>query len=178
MKEFSQPSVQKSEVDINRAIEGAVTISCSQYRDIAEIELALDPDVSKLKCVSSQINQAVLNMLSNAVEAVEHHCQPGQGRIRIETKMRANSVELRIEDNGGGIPNEIRHRIFDPFFTTKEVGKGTGQGLSFVYDVIVNKHDGAIHAQSLPNGGTTFVVSLPLLDSCSSSRRKHANSIH
>jgi signal transduction histidine kinase len=71
-------------------------------------------------------------------------------------------VELRISDTGAGIPEAIRGRIFDPFFTTKKVGKGTGQGLAIVHDVITDKHQGTISFESEVGAGTTFIIRLPI----------------
>ncbi len=176
MKEFSQPaSESKSSVDLNRAIENALAVSLNQYREVATVETALDTTLAPVFCLSAQINQCLLNILTNAFEAMAEHCEPGTGRLRVTTRRDGESIELRFDDNGPGIPANIIQRIFDPFFTTKEVGKGTGQGLAFVYDVIVDKHDGTVHAQSSPGGGTTVVVSLPIAISPAPSGRTHAN---
>ena len=71
-------------------------------------------------------------------------------------------MEIRISDNGKGIPKEIQSKIFDPFFTTKEVGKGTGQGLAISHKVIVEKHGGSLHFDTEEGKGTTFIIRLPL----------------
>jgi signal transduction histidine kinase len=71
-------------------------------------------------------------------------------------------VELRISDNGCGIPEELRERVFEPFFTTKEVGQGTGQGLAMAHKTIVGKHHGELRLESTPGKGTTFIIRLPL----------------
>lgn len=179
MKEFSQPSSEsKTSVDINHAIENALAVTIGQYREIASVETSLDPSLSPVVCLSGQINQCLLNILANAFEAIAEHCEPGTGKFHITTRRDGDNVEIRFADNGPGISSEIIERIFEPFFTTKEVGKGTGQGLAFVYDVIVDKHDGAIHAQSQPGGGTTFVISLPIASTSGANRRAHASSIH
>jgi signal transduction histidine kinase len=111
------------------------------------------------------MNQMLLNVFGNAVEAIAEDPSIERGEIAITTRLTSDGVEMRVEDNGPGIPTEIRDRIFDPFFTTKEVGKGSGQGLTFVYDVIVDKHGGAIQVQSTPETGTTFIIQLPLANS-------------
>ena len=163
MKEFSQPSTDsQTAVDINGAIENMLVVSTKVYSDIAEIETSLDSHIPPLPCMKAKLNQVFLNLLSNAAEAIAEHRQPGEGRIQIATEMRTDEVEIRFSDNGPGIPEEIQSRIFDPFFTTKEVGKGMGQGLAFVYDVIVNKHSGGLRLTSSPEEGTTFFVTLPL----------------
>ena len=71
-------------------------------------------------------------------------------------------VELRIQDSGAGIPDEAKNRIFEPFFTTKPVGKGTGQGLAIVHNVVIDKHSGQLHVESAVNKGTTFIICLPV----------------
>lgn len=178
MKEFSQPaSKNASSFDLNRAVENALAVSASQYRDVATVETALDPNGQSLIGLGGQLNQVLLNVISNACEAVSEHCEPGAGKIQISTCFSDDSVELRIQDNGPGIPPEIIDRIFEPFFTTKAVGTGTGQGLAFVYDVIVNKHEGTILAQSLPGQGTTLMITLPITTISELKRRQHANSL-
>ena len=74
----------------------------------------------------------------------------------------AQGVEIRIADNGVGIDEQVQKKIFDPFFTTKRVGKGTGQGLTVCYQVVVNRHGGTILCQSVLGAGTTFILRLPL----------------
>ena len=179
MKEFSQPaSENKSSVDINHAIENTLAVSKNLYRDIATVETSLDTSLKPLACLAGQMNQCLLNILTNAFEALAEHGEPNQGRVRIKTQLVNEHVEIRIDDNGPGIAPDVLERIFDPFFTTKEVGKGTGQGLAFVYDVIVNKHEGTIHAQSVPGHGTTFILTLPVVNSPKPNGQAHANSTH
>jgi signal transduction histidine kinase len=84
------------------------------------------------------------------------------GQISVSTRALADRIEIRIGDNGTGIPPEIQDRIFDPFFTTKEVGHGTGQGLAIAYNIVVNKHAGSITFDTEPGQGTTFIITLPL----------------
>lgn len=77
------------------------------------------------------------------------------------TRLVPDAVEIRIEDTGSGIPEELRSRVFEPFFTTKPVGKGTGQGLALVHSLIVKGHSGKIWIESPPGKGATFVIQLP-----------------
>lgn len=161
MKEFSQPaSESKTSVDLNRAIENVLSVAINQYRDVAKVELTLDRNVQPILCLAGQMNQTLLNLLSNSIEAIAEGCPSGEGLIRFSTRLDGDHVLIRIEDNGPGIPADIRQRIFDPFFTTKEVGKGAGQGLAFVYDVIVAKHEGAIDVECPDEGGTIFEIRL------------------
>ena len=163
MKEFSQPMTEaKTHVDLNRVIENALTVSSHLFKNVARIETQLDHDLPPFPAVEGKLQQALLNVLSNAADAIAETRQPEDGCIRIATVQGDETVELRIEDNGPGIPQEHQERVFDPFFTTKEVGKGIGQGLSFVYDVVVNKHCGEVSFTSTPLGGTTFLITLPV----------------
>ena len=87
-----------------------------------------------------------------------------RGIIRISTVKEGDCAVIRVEDNGTGIPEKIREKVFDPFFTTKEVGKGTGQGLSIAFAIIVTKHGGTFRFETETGRGTTFIISLPLSD--------------
>jgi PAS domain S-box-containing protein len=175
MKEFSKPALNsKSAIDLNHAVENALAVSVGQHRGIASIDTSLDANAVPLMGLESQLNQVLVDLIANACEAIADHCEPNTGTIRISTQYRDGTVELRVQDNGPGIPPEIMNRIFDPFFTTKDVGKGTGQGLAFVYDVIVNKHDGSIHAHSSPGDGTTLVITLPTTSLSTENKPEHA----
>ena len=88
-----------------------------------------------------------------------------KGIITVTTTQDEDWVEVKVQDTGAGIPQEIRRRIFEPFFTTKAAGKGTGQGLALAYSVVVKKHNGHIWFESEVGKGTTFVVRLPLSSS-------------
>ncbi|QDT12180.1 two-component system sensor histidine kinase NtrB [Planctomycetes bacterium K23_9] len=178
MKEFSQPpSEGKSQLDINQAIENALTIAASQFRDVATVKTDLQQGLPGIVCLGAQINQVLLNILANASEALAEQCGDTKGEILVTTRMIDNDLEIRVEDNGPGIPEHIRDRIFEPFFTTKEVGKGTGQGLAFVYDIVVNRHDGSIQAVASPSGGTTFVIHIPVPKVMDTEKREYENSI-
>ena len=97
-----------------------------------------------------------MNLLSNAFHAVQ-----GNGDVWIRTRYNDGNVEVEIEDSGVGIPREHLNRIFEPFFTTKPVGQGTGLGLSISYGII-EQHQGRINVTSVPQKGSSFVVSLPV----------------
>jgi signal transduction histidine kinase len=112
--------------------------------------------------VQGEFNQVILNIVINAAHAIEAAASDGRkGLIRIHTAVVEGCAEIRLEDNGQGIPPEIRHRVFDPFFTTKEIGKGTGQGLAISHAVI-ERHGGKIEFESVVGRGTTFIIRLPL----------------
>ena len=108
-------------------------------------------------CQITRLNQVFLNLINNAVQAIE-----GKGEIHIRTiRLEDNQIEVRIRDTGTGIDENTRQRIFEPFFTTKQVGEGTGLGLSISYGII-KQHQGAIEVESQPGAGTSFRVILPV----------------
>ncbi|HWQ09540.1 MAG TPA: ATP-binding protein, partial [Holophaga sp.] len=163
MKDFSHPGGDaKCRTDLNRAIESTVTVCRNEWKYVADMVLDLSPDLPLVPCYPGEFNQAILNLVINAVHAIE--AAPGQdkGLIRIATCQAGEEVEILVQDSGCGIPEAIRDRVFDPFFTTKPVGKGSGQGLSIVHAVIVDKHKGSIRLESEVGRGTSFRLSLPL----------------
>jgi signal transduction histidine kinase len=114
-----------------------------------------------------ELNQVILNMIVNAAHAIDdartRRGDSALGLIHISTTLLSDqSIELRISDNGQGIPEEIRSRIFDPFFTTKEVGKGTGQGLAICRSVVTKNHGGSVSFETEVGKGTTFIIQLPI----------------
>ncbi|CAM2065462.1 PAS domain-containing protein [Sulfidibacter corallicola] len=165
MKEFSHPDrAQKVQSDLNQAIRSTITISRNEWKYVARVEERLDEEIGLVPCHISQVNQAVLNLIVNAAQAIAERVKRGEfanGVIRIATSRKKNGILIQVSDNGGGIPQDIRHRIFDPFFTTKEIGAGTGQGLAITHDIIVNKHQGRIDVSTRLDEGTTFTLFLP-----------------
>lgn len=128
-------------------------------------------DLPPVECYPGPLNQVFMNLLVNAIDALEQktagwseaEIEANPSRIEITTQFIAseNVVEISIADNGPGIPESVQARIFDPFFTTKPVGKGTGLGLSISYQVITERHQGKIFCRSQPNQGTQFIIHLP-----------------
>jgi GAF domain-containing protein len=128
-------------------------------------------DLPLVECYAGQINQVFMNVLSNAIDAIEHHkhstSEPFAGKVSIRTGVgelagKVKSVVIRISDNGGGIPESVQKRIFDPFFTTKPVGQGTGLGLSISYQIVVDKHQGIFKCNSYSDLGTEFWIEIPI----------------
>jgi len=150
----------REQVDLNRLLSDTIEFLANEahYRNI-EITTEFDPDLPVTVSDSSQIQQVILNIVNNAIDAIQK-----SGSIRISTIFRESERELAIgiSDNGPGIPNEILGKIFDPFFTTKEYGMGTGLGLSISYS-IVEKLGGRIVVSSQVGKGTTFTIYLPLV---------------
>lgn len=122
----------------------------------------------EVECYSSQLNQVFMNIVSNAIDALEefgtNDNQPPTITIRTAVNS-ANWITIGIADNGVGIPEPIRAQLFDPFFTTKPVGKGTGLGLSISHQIITEKHGGAIECNSTLGQGTEFLVHIPVRQS-------------
>ena len=114
-------------------------------------------EIPDIECAPAQINQVLLNLLSNAIQAIGHD----KGRITVRTQALDGRVLVLVEDNGKGIAEENLSRIFDPFFTTKPVGQGTGLGLAIAYQII-EQHGGLVRVASKPGTGTRFLVALPI----------------
>ncbi len=122
-------------------------------------------DLPKVNCFPGQLNQVFMNLLSNAIDAIDEAVRDrglSTPEITIHTAVHAHQVEVRIQDNGVGIPAAVAARIFDPFFTTKAVGKGTGMGLSISYQIVSDRHHGKLWCRSAKDGGTEFVMEIPL----------------
>lgn len=162
MKVFSHPGAQEyQECDLNASLECTLTISRSEWKYCAEVETEFDPSLPAIRCMPGELNQAFLNLIVNGAHAIAAK-SPEIGRLKIKTSRKDQTVIVEITDSGTGIPEAIQSRIFDPFFTTKGVGKGTGQGLSLCYNVIVEMHAGSLTFQSKEGEGTTFRVELPI----------------
>ncbi|HPR02246.1 MAG TPA: ATP-binding protein, partial [Saprospiraceae bacterium] len=123
----------------------------------ADFRTELDPGLPKIKVISQDIGRVLLNLINNAFQAVSDVKDP---QVLVSTKRLEDGIEIRVIDNGSGIPDNIRDKIFQPFFTTKPTGQGTGLGLSLSYD-IVKAHGGEISFSSLPVEGTQFKILLP-----------------
>jgi signal transduction histidine kinase len=132
---------------------------------VAELQLDFDWSLPPVLLLRNEFSQVMLSLIVNAAQAVAASLPSGsadKGKIVISTKAVGLNVEVRISDNGTGIPEAVRARVFEPFFTTKVVGKGTGHGLAIAYSVIVDKHGGSISFETQAGRGTTFIISLPL----------------
>jgi two-component system NtrC family sensor kinase len=144
------------EVNLNEGVTCTVNIIRGRARTKG-VDLTTDlTALPHVTCYPGEVNQVVLNLLSNAIDATD----PG-GRVTVQTRSAKEGVEIHIIDSGKGIEPAIRHKIFDPFFTTKPVGEGTGLGLSISYG-IVRSHGGTIDVESEPGHGSAFIIRLPL----------------
>ncbi|MEJ5358154.1 MAG: ATP-binding protein [Desulfobacterales bacterium] len=167
MKDFAHPGRREKEAcDLNRIIDTTITVARNEWKYVAEVETDLDPALPPVVCDAAEIGQVVLNLLINAAHAIEDRLRrepaAGKGRIRIETRAAVDRAQIRIADDGCGIPPEVRPRIFEPFFTTKEVGRGTGQGLALCHAAIVERHGGRISFDTAVGRGTTFTIEIPV----------------
>jgi two-component system, NtrC family, sensor kinase len=162
-------------VDLHQGIDNTLMILQHRLKARAErpaIEIVKEyGELPLVECYAGQLNQVFMNLLSNAIDALEESNagrsfrdiveQPN--RILIKTSKTAEDrVQIAIVDNGAGIPEQVRSRLFDPFFTTKPVGKGTGLGLSISYQVVAEKHDGKLWCDSTLGEGTKFVIEIPI----------------
>lgn len=142
-------------VDVHEGINNTLVILRHKLKQGVEVVRNYDPDLPRIQAYGSELNQVWTNILDNAIDALDGH-----GVITINTRHDENHVIVEIQDNGPGIPQEIRNRIFNAFFTTKPPGKGTGLGLNISYNIIVYKHHGDIRVFSEP-GFTCFQIWLP-----------------
>jgi signal transduction histidine kinase/ligand-binding sensor domain-containing protein len=159
------------EFDLNLLVEKYTDLAYhgkrAQIPDFyTNISTEFHPDIKKINIVGQEIGQVLLNIIGNSLDAVWEFKKNGGDKsftpeIKISTRKHGNSVEIRISDNGPGVPKEIREKIFEPFFTTKPTGEGTGLGLSLSYDIITQGHNGSLRLESDERNGATFVITLP-----------------
>ncbi|MBL8911214.1 MAG: PAS domain S-box protein [Archangium sp.] len=165
LKEFAHPDAgEKAPADLNRALERALVLARGELKHVSRIETALG-SIPLLRCHVGGLSQAFLNLFVNAAHAVEERTRVSgvswkEHVIRATTRVEGGDAVIAISDTGCGIPDAIRDRIFEPFFTTKPMGKGSGQGLPLVRNVVM-AHGGRIEIQSKVGEGTTFILRLP-----------------
>ncbi len=142
--------------DIHEGIDSSLVLLHNKIKE-KNINVRKDyGDFEGLECFPSKLNQVIMNILTNSIQAMED----GKGDLFIQTVSSAIGIKIIIKDNGKGMTPEVKEHIFDPFFTTKEVGQGTGLGLSISYGII-ERHNGNIDVLSAPGKGTEFIISLP-----------------
>jgi len=144
------------EVNLNDGIISTVNVCAGRaHAQGVELTTELDP-LPNLACYASEINQVLLNLISNATDA----CKAGD-KITVRSRAHLDRIEIEVSDTGKGIDKEVQGKIFDPFYTTKPIGTGTGLGLSISYGII-RSHGGTIEVDSEPGQGATFLIRLPL----------------
>ncbi|MDY7020359.1 MAG: ATP-binding protein [Cyanobacteriota bacterium] len=163
-------------VDIHEGLEGSLLILNHRFKakgNHPAIHIIKDyGQLPLISCYSGQLNQVFLNILSNAIDAINERSQaltsekikdsPGEIKIQTCLNPEKTAAMIRIADNGSGIPENVKQKLFDPFFTTKPIGKGTGLGLSISYQIITDRHHGKINCYSEPGKGTEFVIEIPV----------------
>jgi len=176
-------------VDIHQGIDSTLILLQPRLNATANRpEIQIEKHYGKLplvKCYADQMNQVFMNIINNAIDAIDQRdsrqrsalrdrtrswadCEQNPSRIQIITELitemggNRQSVKIRIIDNGSGIPASVKDRVFDPFFTTKDVGQGTGLGLSICYKIITEQHKGKIECFSTVGQGTEFAITLPI----------------
>jgi signal transduction histidine kinase len=172
-------------VDLHEGIDSTLMILQARLKGrTSDIRVIRDyGDLPRVNCYPGPLNQVMMNLLTNAIDALEqaprpqpsstrvdsgsteHHTQHPLPTIHIQTTEMDDFVQIKISDNGVGIPIAVQARLFDPFFTTKPVGKGTGLGLSISYQIITEKHGGTLRCISTVGIGTTFVIEIPIRQS-------------
>lgn len=166
MKEFSHPGAEeKTQVDLNKAIESTLTICRNEWKYVAELVTDLDASLPPVPVIPGEFNQVILNLVINAAHAISDVIKSegrSKGTITITSRQEGDWAEVCIRDTGTGIPSRVRDRIFELFFTTKGVGRGTGQGLALARSIIVGKHGGTLNFETEEGRGTRFIIRLPL----------------
>lgn len=176
LRNFSRlDEAEKKPVDIHEGIDSTLLILQHRLKAKPEspaIQLVKEyTNLPLVECYAGPLNQVFMNVLSNAIDALEDYTESQSNshnsQITIRTALgelegNIKSVVIRIADNGPGIPEAMKAKICDPFFTTKPVGKGTGLGLSISYQIIVDKHGGVFRCDSQPGLGTEFWIEIPI----------------
>jgi signal transduction histidine kinase len=172
-------SGQKEPTDINALADEYLRLAYHGLRAKdksfnADFKTDFDPNLPKINVIPQDIGRVLLNLINNAFYAVQLETQNSASlqqtpqkhpdykpTVMVSTKNMGTHVEIRVKDNGPGIPASIVDKIFQPFFTTKPTGQGTGLGLSLSYD-IVKAHGGEIKVESVPGEGTEFTIQIPI----------------
>ena len=175
LRNFSRlDEADKKIVNIHEGVDSTLLILDNRIKSKGKdsgIEIVKEyGDLPKVECYPGQLNQVFINIISNAIDAIEEKdakrtpeqvkLEPSQ--IEVMTKLVGKFVLISIRDNGVGIVAKVKDHIFDPFFTTKPIGKGTGLGLSITHEIIVEKHCGKLKCNSEPGKGTEIVIEIPI----------------
>ena len=157
-------------VDINAIVEESLNLAYHGARAEKSgfnitLKRELDPKAGMIDLYPQEITRVFLNLISNGFYAATKRKEAGEEGFEpvlcATTKSLGNRVEIRIRDNGTGIPLEVREKMFNPFFTTKPAGEGTGLGLSMSHDIVVKQHGGKIDVDTMPGSFTEFIITLP-----------------
>ncbi|MDC7225356.1 MAG: ATP-binding protein [Spirochaetales bacterium] len=161
LKNFIHPSnTFVEDCDIRQIIQDALSMSKSEWKKSAEINVSISEDVINIKSYPSEITRALINLIVNSAQAIKS-TGTKSGQITIKALTVKQSILLQVSDNGPGVPLELRKRIFEPFFTTKPKGIGTGQGLAIVQAIIVGKCGGTLRFIENTPSGCIFELMIP-----------------
>ena len=164
-------SGQKELIDINALADEYLRLSYHGFRAKdksfnADFKLKTEDKLPKINVVPQEIGRVLLNLINNAFYAVADKRKKGtedyKPLVEVQTKLLKDKVEIRVKDNGNGIPDAIKEKIFQPFFSTKPTGEGTGLGLSMSYDIITKGHNGTLKVNSEEQHGTEFIIKIPI----------------
>ena len=161
----------KQATDVNALSRDALNLAYHGMRaNDSSFQVALDMDLdpaaaAPIEVVPQDLMRALLNIANNACYAAYRRKASGGGRVGLKTRLLGDVLEIRIRDNGDGIPESVRARIFEPFFTTKPAGQGTGLGLSICHDIVVGLHNGKMSVETEPGTFTEFIIVLPVRSS-------------
>jgi len=156
--------------DINAIVEESLNLAYHGARAERSgfnitLQRDLDPEAGMIDLYPQEITRVFLNLISNGFYAATKRKEAGadgfEPTLSASTKNLGNKVEIRIRDNGTGIPLEVKEKMFNPFFTTKPAGEGTGLGLSMSHDIVVKQHGGKIDVDTEPGAFTEFIITLP-----------------
>lgn len=150
--------------DLNAELENTLLIAGGEWKKVAEVSRQYDPDLPQVVCYPRRLFQAFFNILNNGIQAVTEAIAAGKysrGRLTLVTARRNGGIEIRIADDGLGIPPEVQPHVFNPFFTTRAAAGGSGQGLYLARSIVVDRHQGTLRFETAPGAGTTFILSLP-----------------
>jgi PAS domain S-box-containing protein len=166
LRNFSRlDEAEVKDVDLHEGIESTLMVLNHRLQQAQEHRIEMIKEYDNLplvQCYPGQLNQVFMNLLENAIDALEKRTEGKQ--IWVKTaRVNSDWIAIHIADNGAGIPHQIQGKIFDPFFTTKPVGQGTGLGLSSCYQIITEVHKGKIQCYSTVGEGTEFVIQLPII---------------
>ncbi len=164
LKEFAHPGGEEPEpTQVNDVITSTISVASNEWKYVAEVELALDPDLPQACCRPGKIGQVILILVVNAAQAIAERAGTDRlGRITVTTRATEDAIEISVSDTGGGIADDVLPHIFEPFFTTKEVGKGSGQGLSLAHRIVTRDHGGTLTVDTdTDEGTTTFTITIP-----------------
>jgi signal transduction histidine kinase len=162
---------QKEPTDVNALVDEFLRLSYHGLRAKDKsfnslIETHFDPAVGKVNVVGQDISRVLLNIFNNAFYAVNEKKKAAENGyepvVQVTTHQLNEKIEIRIKDNGTGIPEKVLEKIYQPFFTTKPAGEGTGLGLSLSYDIITKGHGGELKVETQEGNGSEFIIQLPL----------------